>query len=267
MVIRLVHPDFDRHRPVMAEDLFDRQALALRRARAMRQGPRLFLAERMVADLAERLAVVRRRFGRGLLVGCPDERLAEPISGAAEQLVLAPTLDELVTFPAGSLDLLIVLGQLDTADELPALLQVVKHLLAPEALFIGAFPGNDTLPQLRSAMLAVDQASGRGIAPRTHPRIGASAFAGLLHSAGFELPVVDVDRVRLRYRSFADLIADLRGMAATNVLAARSRRPLGRGDLAVASAEFGRAGGNEGTVETAEIVHFAAWTPAARDPA
>jgi len=247
----------------MADDLFDRQALALRQARALRQGPRLFLAERMVADLAERLALVRQRFGRGLLVGCPDERLAEPLAGAADQLVLAPALDDLATFPPGSFDLLIVLGQLDTADELPALLGAVRHLLAPNALFIGAFPGNDTLPRLRSAMLAADQARGHGVAPRIHPRVGASAFAGLLHAAGFELPVVDVDRVRVRYRAFADLVADLRGMAATNVLAARSRRPLGRVGLAVAKADFAGAGTGEGTVEMAELVHFAAWTPGA----
>jgi len=248
----------------MADDLFDRQALRLRRARAARQGPRLFLAERMVADLAERMQLVRRRFGRALLVGWPDEGLAEPLGGFAEQLVLAPALHELATFPPASFDLLIVLGQIDTADELPAVLQVVRHLLAPDALFIGAFPGNDTLPRLRSAMLAADLAGGRGVAPRVHPRIAASAFAGLLHSAGFELPVVDVDRVRLRYGAFADLVADLRGMAATNALASRPRRPLGRAGLAAAAADFSEAGADGGTVETAELVHFAAWTPGPR---
>ena len=246
----------------MADPLFDRQALALRRARAMRQGPTLFLAERVIADLAERLELVRRRFGRGLLVGCPAEELAEPLGPAAEQLLLAPSLDQLAEFPPESFDLLIVLGQLDTAGDLPGLLNVTRHLLAADALFVGAFPGNDTLPVLRSAMLAADRAGGRGVAPRVHPRIGASAFAGLLHAAGLELPVVDVERVRLRYRTFADLVADLRGMAATNVLAGRSRLPLARSALHAAREEFARLGDHTGTVETAELIHFAAWTPA-----
>ncbi|MCW3796824.1 SAM-dependent methyltransferase [Sphingomonas sp. BN140010] len=246
----------------MADPLFDKQALALRRSRAARQGPRLFLAERMVADVAERLQMVKRRFGRGLLVGCPDERLAEPLGGAADQLVLAPVLEDLARFPPTSFELLIVLGQLDTTDELPAMLQAVRHLLAPGALFMGAFPGNDTLPVLRSAMLEADQASGHGVAPRVHPRIGASAFAGLLHSGGFELPVVDVDRVRLRYRAFSDLVADLRGMAATNVLAGRSRQAVGRAGLGAAQRAFAGAGDEAGTIETAELIHFAAWTPA-----
>jgi len=245
----------------MAEMLFDPQALAARRARAERQGARTFLAERVIEELAERLTLVSRRFGRGLLVGCPDPALAAPLGRVAEQLLLAPGLDELPAFPPGSLDLLMVLGELDTADELPALLRVVRHLLAPEALFIGAFPGNDNLPVLRAAMLAADRAQGGGIAPRLHPRIAAAGFAGLLQDAGFDLPVVDVDRVRLRYRSFDDLVADLRGMGGSNALAGRSRRPLGRTALAAARAAFAAAGSDEGTIETIELVQFTAWTP------
>ncbi|URD61207.1 hypothetical protein M8312_01450 [Sphingomonas sp. KRR8] len=249
----------------MAETLFDPQALSARQDRAVRQGARTFLAERVIEELGERLAIVRRRFGRGLLIGCPDPSLTGPLGGVAEQLLLAPSLDELAAFPPGSLDLLIVLGQLDTAPELPSLLQVVRHLLAPEALFVGAFPGNDTLPQLRAAMLAADQAAGSGIAPRVHPRIAAAGFAGLLQDAGFDLPVVDVDRVRLRYRMLDDLVADLRGMGATNALKQRSRRPLTRAALGAARAAFASAGDAQGTVETVELIHFSAWTPAAAE--
>jgi SAM-dependent methyltransferase len=251
----------------MADPLFDKQALGLRRARALRQGPRLFLAERAVDDLAERLALVARRFGRGLLVGAPGERLAGPLAGAAEQLLLAPTIDDVAAFPPGSFDLLLTLGQLDTADELPALLHAIRHLLASDALFLGVLPGQDSLPALRAAMLAADQADGRGVPPRVHPRIGAGAFAGLLHDAGFELPVVDVDRVSLRYSSLDALGADLRGMGATNVLAQRPRRPLSRTAITTARQAFREAGDGSGTIERIDLIHFAAWTPAAgREP-
>jgi SAM-dependent methyltransferase len=246
----------------MADPLFDKQALHLRRARAMRQGPRLFLAERAVEDLAERLALVSRRFGRGLVVGAPDERLVEPLASAAEQLLLVPAIDELAAFPPGSFDLLMVLGQLDTADELPGLLHAIRHLLAPDALFLGVLPGQDSLPALRAAMLAADQVEGRGVAPRVHPRIGAGAFAGLLQDAGFELPVVDVDRVSLRYRSLDALVADLRGMGATNILTERPRRTLTRRALATARQAFRATGDGSGTVERVDLIHFAAWTPA-----
>ena len=45
---------------------------ALRRDRAFRQGPELFLFERAFEDCLERLAVIRRQFKSALLFGCPD---------------------------------------------------------------------------------------------------------------------------------------------------------------------------------------------------
>lgn len=244
----------------MANGIFDENALRLRRLRALRQGPRLFLAERAVEDLADRLSFVQRRFGRGLLIGCPDPRLAEPLASAAEQLVIAAEFDDIAGFAPGSFDLLLILGQLDTTNELRAVLHILRALLVGDALFVGAFPGNNSLPVLRSVMLAADRATGQGASPRVHPRIEASALAGLLEDAGFVMPVVDIDRVRLSYRSFTGLVADLRGMGATNVLTGRSHRPLSRGALEAARAEFERLGEGGRTTETIELVHFAAWT-------
>ena len=244
----------------MSGPIFDDQALALRRQRALRQGPRLFLAERAIEDLADRLSLVQRRFGRALLVGCPDPRLAEPLTGAAEQLIIVPTLDDVARFPPGSFDLLLVLGQLDTANELRAVLHILRALLTGEALFVGAFPGSNSLPALRTAMLAADRAGSAGAAPRVHPRIEASAVGGLLEEAGFVMPVVDIDRVRLAYRTLDDFVADLRGMGATNILSGRSRTPLLRTALASARTEFIRLGDGGRTVETVELIHLAAWT-------
>jgi hypothetical protein len=52
-------------------------------------------------------------------------------------------------------------------------------------------------------------------------------------------------------------------MGVTNVLHARSRRPLSRSARAAAAAAFDSAGTEGRTGETFEILHFAAWTPAA----
>lgn len=246
----------------MSAPIFDEHALALRRRRALRAGPRLFLAERAIEDLAERLSFVQRRFGRALLIGCPDPALAEPLAGAAEQLVMAPTLQEVAGFPQQSFDLLLLLGQLDTANELRAVMHILRAMLVGDGLFAGCFPGNNSLPVLRTAMLAADRASGLGASPRTHPRIEASAVAGLLEEAGFAMPVVDIDRVRLSYRRLDDLVADLRGMGATNVLTGRSRTPLSRAAVEAARAEFVRLGDGERTTETVELINFAAWTRA-----
>jgi SAM-dependent methyltransferase len=244
----------------MSEPLFDRRALAHRRRRALAQGPRLFLAERAIEDLAERLAVVRRAFRRPVLVGVPEGEHIAPLQRLLGELELRPDLDDLAAEPPGTVDLLLLLGQLDTSDDPPGLLRVLAHLLAPGALLLGVVPGGESLPVLRQAMLAADVATGAGAAPRTHPRLEASSLAGLLSAAGFVDAVVDIDRARLRYRRFDDLVADLRGMGATNVLQERSRRPLAQAALQAARAAFTRAGDERGTIETIELIHFAAWT-------
>lgn len=248
----------------MSDPLFDPQALALRRARALRKGPRLFLAERAIEDLADRLRFVDRRFGRALLVGCPDPRLAEPLADAAKQVVMVRELASVAEFPPQAFDLLIIIGQLDTSPELPAVLHILRALIDEDGLLLGAFAGNNSLPRLRAAMLAADQAAGGGVAARVHPHVEASAFAGLLQDAGFAAPVVDIDRVRLRYRSLDDLVADLRGMGATNVLSGRARKPVLRKGLEAARAEFLKNGEGAGTIETLEIIHFVAWARAGK---
>ena len=109
-------------------------------------------------------------------------------------------------------------------------------------------------------MRSADSVTGEASA-HVHPRIEASALAALLSAAGFARPVIDVDRVEIAYGSFERLVADLRSMAATNVLTQRSRRPLTRVAAAAAAESFTAAGDSQRTVETMEILHFAAWTP------
>jgi hypothetical protein len=107
-------------------------------------------------------------------------------------------------------------------------------------------------------MRAADAVTGVA-APHVHPRIEPAALAQLLGSAGFAMPVVDIDRVPVAYGEFGRLVADLRAMGATNVLGSRPRQPLTRDALAAAEADFETKAG-ERTVETFEILHFAAWT-------
>jgi len=111
-------------------------------------------------------------------------------------------------------------------------------------------------------MRAADEKMGAAT-PHVHPRIEPAGFTSLLSSAGFTMPVVDVDRVQVSYRSLAALVCDLRSMGATNILTSRSRRALTREANAAASRQF-LSGAEDGRVtEMFELLHFAAWTPAA----
>ena len=85
--------------------------------------------------------------------------------------------------------------------------------------------------------------------------------------AGFELPVVDSDPVTVSYSVLLSLVADLRAMGATNVLASRSPRPLGRSALATAAADFAAAADPDGkTAERFEIISMIGWAPSPDQP-
>lgn len=253
--------------------LFDRQARALRRDRAARRGPALFLHQRAFDDCLDRLGDVRHDFTSALLIGCPDPAWRTslecivpnvavidpgPLFAAAANGSLGD--EDLIDLPPATYDLCLAIGTLDTVSDLPRALFNVRRSLRPNALFIGAVAGGETLPMLRAAMRAADRV-GSAASPHVHPRIEASALAPLLSAAGFSMPVVDVDRVIVAYPGLDELIDDLRGTAATNILFARSRRPLDRTARHAAQAEFTRLGEAGTTRETFEILHFAAWTP------
>ena len=244
----------------------------MRRDRAARIGPELFLLERAFADILERIELNHRRFGRALLIGCPDPDWIKRV-GAESADVLDPGLlfaaaaggltiiEDRWAPPAGRYDLVIAIGTLDTVNELPLALRLLRMAMRSNALLIGAMSGGDTLPKLRHAMRAGDSVAGNAT-PHVHPRVEAAAVAPLLEQAGFERPVIDVDRVQVSYRSFAALVADLRAMGATSILTARPRSPIKRSALAAAAQDFEGSGNGERTMEVFEIVHFAAWTGA-----
>lgn len=252
---------------------FDMRLRSRRRDRAFRTGPALFLHDRAFADILERLEQVNRRFSRALLVGAPDpawlpalQKVAGDVTAvdpgaqfAVQSGGLHANEDELDLEP-GSFDLAIAIGTLDTVNDLPGALLRLRFLLKPDSLLIGAISGGDTLPRLRQAMRAADTVMGAA-APHVHPRIEPAALAQLLLSAGFEMPVVDLDRVSVGYRDMRQLVIDLRAMGATNVLRQRSKVPLKRAAFEAASQDFA-AGQQDGrTIETFEILHFAAWSP------
>jgi NADH dehydrogenase [ubiquinone] 1 alpha subcomplex assembly factor 5 len=242
-----------------------------RRDRAARTGRELFLYERAFADCLERVALMERRFERALLIGCPDpswpQRLG-PVAAAidvrdpgaifASDAGGAMIVEDRWEPPSSTYDLILAIGTFDSVDDLPLALRLLHYAMRANGLLLGAISGGDTLPQLRAAMRAADSRSGAA-APHVHPRIEAAALAPLLADAGFIAPVVDIDRIPVSYRSFDRLIADLRAMGATNIL---TDRPyfVGKAARQAASDAFVSAGDGERTVETFEILHFAAWT-------
>ena len=240
-------------------DLFDEKARVLRRERALRRGPELFLHKRAFDDVMERLESVQRSFSRALFVGCRDAAWRERLLARASS-VDEIEAGELLRVEPGCYDLCVSIGALDTENDLPRALLAMRFALKPDSLAVGALSGGDTLPVLRSAMRAADEAMG-GASPRVHPRVEPSALAQLISDAGFAMPVVDVDRLDVSYRCFSDLVRDLRSLGATNILSARSRQPLTHAALDAAARQFMSPAKDGRVTERFELLHFAAWTP------
>lgn len=234
-------------------------------------GPELFLFDRAFDDCLDRISLMNRHFGAALLIGCPDANwggrlrlFAEAVQCRDPGPIFAaaadgePIVEDAWAAPAQAYDLVVALGTLDTVNDLPLALRLIRHAMRADGLFIGAMSGGDTVPCLRSAMRAADSEAGIAV-PHIHPRIEASALSPLLVDAGFLRPVVDVERVQVGYRSFDRLVSDLRAMGGTNVISAHCP-PLTRRQRDAASRAFGEAAKDGRIVETFELLHFAAWT-------
>jgi hypothetical protein len=135
--------------------------------------------------------------------------------------------------------------------------------LKPDGLFIGALLGGATLTELRQSLTAAELELTGGAGPRVSPFADSSDAAGLLQRAGFALPVADVDRVTVRYDHPLKLLADLRRMGETSVLAERHPRPLTRRVLARAFELYQQnfADPDGRLPATFEILTLTGWSP------
>lgn len=233
-------------------------------------GPELFLYERALEDCLDRLGDIARQFERCLLIGCPspdwprrltpfvgDIDVVDPGKLFAAEAGGTQAEEDRFDFGESEYDLAVAVGTLDSVNNLPLALKLIHRALRSDSPLIGAMAGGNNLPALRNSMIEAGRAVGR-VVGRTHPRIEASSLAGLLSAAGFSMPVVDVDRVTLRYAGLLPLIQDLRAMGATSALAERPPS-LTKGEFGVASSIFDQMGRDGRTEEQVELLHFIGW--------
>ena len=214
---------------------FDRTARRRTRDRAAVDFARFaFLKDALAADLAERLAELGSSFPRVLDLGSHDGRLAallpesEMVAADAgfrfAKIAHGVMCDEdRLPFAVGSFDAVLSAASLHGVNDLPGALVQIRQVLKP---------GGVSLAALRARLLAAEMARYDGVSPRFLPMVDPREAPGLLQRAGFIEPVVDVHQQTVRYRSAASMLVDARGMGESNVLHARSRKPLSRSDAA-----------------------------------
>lgn len=255
--------------PDSRPDIFDRRRRAARRAQRRGDG---YLGAIIAEQLIERLDDVQRDFADALLIGGRDAALADALRarGMAVTVVEQAGAEGAVTgeedrlpIEPESVDLILWPGGMESVNDVPGALLRSRHALRPDGLLLGCLFGDGSFPMLRRALAAAD--APQAVA-RMHPQIDLASLGGLLSAVGLALPVVDVERMQLAYRSIDRLVADLRGAALTTMLAGQVHR-LSRRQWALADAAFADAADAAGrTVETARLMHFSGWAPHASQP-
>lgn len=261
--------------------IFEQTLLDVRRRRALArplEGSD-FLLRTAVDDLLDRLAVVKREFAIAIDLATPLPLLADRLSSLA-QVGMVVRLDRLVEtvsftgiglvgdpvllpFRDDSLDLVASALALHWVTDLPGCLAQIQRALKPDGLFIANLLGGETLHELRESFTIAEAELTGGASPRVAPFAELREIGALLQRTGFALPVVDQDRVTVRYADALALMRDLRAMGATNALVERVRTPLRRDVLMRMVAIYAeRFSDTDGRIRaTFDIVSLSGWAP------
>ena len=281
-----------RERLVLSADadpvrLFDRALLARRRARvAASAAQHDFLLARVAADLAERLAIVRRSFPLAANLGAHHGLVSQAIQGIAgvERVIdvdATPAAllrskarlrvvaeEDALPFADASLDLVVSGLSLQLVNDLPGALVQIRRALKPDGLLLASLLGGATLKELREAWLAAEAEISGGASPRVAPFADVRDMGALLQRAGFALPVVDSETVIVTYANPLALMQEIRAMGVSNMLISRRRTPVTRRLLLRAAEIYAeRFAGADGRVPaTLEILTLTAWAPDESQP-
>jgi len=257
-------------------NIFDRRLLRVRQTRAQLLSPATFLLDRVATDLGERLSAVLRKFDVAVDLGTPADAVRRVLaanknigtvvragSGGDEHGLRVIVDEEVLPFAESSLDLVVSALALQFVNDLPGGLIQIRRALKPDGLFLAALAGGDSLTELRSAFSAAESEIEGGVSPHVAPFADVRELGGLLQRAGFALPVVDRERLVVRYDSALGLMHDLRRMGATNILHERRRHPLKRAMLARMTEIYGRRFSDpDGRIRaTFEIIWLSGWAP------
>ncbi len=253
--------------------VFDRSIIRRNRNRsADKLKQHSFLVDWSMDQIKSRLDDIKREFPTVLQIGC---RAAEDLQDQygikdlytldiAEKL--KPNIqadEELLPFDKESFHLIYSPLNLHTTNDLPGVLSQIKSTLKPDGLFIASLLGGETLYELRDSMNRVELEMTGGNSPHIFPFADMPQMGALMQRAGFNLPVVDSEKITVTYDNVLKLMEDIRGMGEGNALMERKKtfsnyNYFGRviQDYAAHYAE------DDGRVKaTFEIIFIIGWTP------
>lgn len=257
--------------------IFDRAQMRRQQVRiAAKIADHNFLIDWNIRQIIERLADIKRTYPRALLVGAavsPGLRAALKNAGQINELLVADengALEpDIILDPEcwpealSGFDLIVAPFMLHRAHDVPGVLIQMRCALKPDGLMINAFPGGDSLIELRQSFMQAEIALRGGAQMRVHPFIGRQQSASLLQRGGYSLPVVDSEHLVVTYDNAFRLMQDLRGMGETNSLVHRQRVMTGKNlMLEMARLYQNNFSEDDGRIRaTFEMIFMTGWSP------
>jgi len=251
---------------------FDRAAASYDAAAVLHAEIRQTLLERLeLTSMAPRAVVdagagtghgsraLKRRYPRALVIALDSSR-GMLCAAARQQSWLRPFARvcadaERLPLKDGSIDLIVSNLLLQWCDP-DAVFAEFRRVLAPQGLLSFSAFGPDTLRELRAAWVQVDARS------HVHQFFDMHDLGDALVRSGFAAPVLDVERITLKYLDVRALAADLKALGAHNATAGRARGLTTPRQFAAMQAAYEKFRQDGRLPATYEVVFAHAWAPA-----
>jgi len=191
------------HRAICSDDAFD--------------GPGGIGGVRKLVQLDSSEAMLNRDVG----LGGEDDADAFDGSDRCSTYRLRADEEAKLPFPDGTFDLVLSSASIHWVNDLPGLLAEAQRVLKPDGCLMFAMIGGSTLSELRSSLVLAEMERDGGVSTHVGPFVDFADVGTLLTAAGFTLPTVDIDTIKLGYPSAMVLMEHLQRMGEGNACASR----------------------------------------------
>jgi len=175
--------------------------------------------------------------------------------------------EDILPFPDGTFDLVLSSLSMHWVNDLPELFKEVFRVLKPDGCFMFTMIGGATLPELRVAMVLAELEREGGVGAHVGPFVELSDVGSLMQNAGFSLPTIDIDTVKISYPDAFVLMEHLQRMGEGNA-SLRRRDYTGKDIFLAASCIYNEmypveiAGSKSKDIEaSAQVIFAIGWTP------
>ena len=147
------------------------------------------------------------------------------------------------------------------SNDLFKVLNEIYRTLKPDGLFLCSIFGSETLNELKYSLCNAEDKISKSISPRVSPFIRLQDAGTLLQKAGFQLPVIDRDSIKIFYHDIFSLMKDLKGMGESNSLINRKKIFTTKKLFDVANKIYKKKfSENKKIYATFEILYFIGWS-------